>query len=432
MSLPGLDSGAVLVDHAWEAAAPWQVSCEEGEMVYRVGDDSEDGWVEVQRARDGTRGSVPASYLGCEVVPEAAVVVGSPRSEAAVVVGSLRSPLPDAPDGWLVHSTDQGVLYYKNLVDGHVQWERPTRVASDLPPGAADAGSAPVTPTKAAVARPVASPGASATTPPRAAPPLPPRRSTGAARPLPKPPAPPPRPVAVTPPQQQPAPARDFRAGGKLASAREGASSALASTSRGVRGAGTVMAGHLNPTSKQKEGSIGVAFLRQTDVSKPALTTPTKRYVVHLKDGTLYVLKTESNIAKATIPCRDIAAVTLVPPVEAGGRCHCVKLLLRSVPGSHEGASRIQESLFGGPCVGVLLECASAEEQKAWHTWLGQQKNWGSVQSAAGTGAKGLAACGAIAAGSLAHGFGYGFGRVLGGDAGGGASRSLGLKPRHF
>ena len=192
------------------------------------------------------------------------------------------------------------------------------------------------------------------------------------------------------------------------------------------------MAGHLNPTSKQKEGSIGVAFLRQTDVSKPALTTPTKRYVVHLKDGTLYVLKTESNIAKATIPCRDIAAVTLVPPVEAGGRCHCVKLLLRSVPGSHEGASRIQESLFGGPCVGVLLECASAEEQMAWHTWLGQQKNWGSVQSAAGTGAKGLAACGAIAAGSLAHGLGYGFGRVLGGDAGGAASRSMGLKPRHF
>ena len=99
MSLPGLDSGAVRVDHAWEAAAPWQVSCEEGEMVYRVGDESEDGWVEVQRARDGTRGSVPASYLGCEVVPEASVVVGSPRSEAAVVVGSLRSPLPDAPDG---------------------------------------------------------------------------------------------------------------------------------------------------------------------------------------------------------------------------------------------------------------------------------------------------------------------------------------------
>ena len=37
MSLPGLDSGAVRVDHAWEAAAPWQVSCEEGERVYRVG-----------------------------------------------------------------------------------------------------------------------------------------------------------------------------------------------------------------------------------------------------------------------------------------------------------------------------------------------------------------------------------------------------------
>ena len=46
MSLPGLDSGAVLVKHAWEAAAPWQVSCEEGEMVYRVGEESEDGWVE--------------------------------------------------------------------------------------------------------------------------------------------------------------------------------------------------------------------------------------------------------------------------------------------------------------------------------------------------------------------------------------------------
>ena len=186
------------------------------------------------------------------------------------------------------------------------------------------------------------------------------------------------------------------------------------------------MAGHL------KEGSIGVAFLRQTDVSKPTLTTPTKRYVVHLKDGTLYVLKTESNTAKATIPCRDIAAVTLVPPVEAGGRCHCVKLLLRSVPGSHEGASRIQESLFGGHCVGVLIECASAEEQKAWHTWLGREKNWGLVQSASGTAAKGLAACGAIAAGSAAHGLGYGFGRVLGGDAGGAASRSMGLKPRHF
>ena len=151
MSLPGLDSGAVRVNHAWEAAAPWQVSCEEGERVYRVGNESGDGWVEVQRARDGTRGSVPASYLGREVVPEAAVVVGSPRSEAAVVVGSLRSPLPDAPDGWLVHSTDQGVLYYQNLVDGHVQWERPTRVASDLPPGAADAASAPVAPAKAAV-----------------------------------------------------------------------------------------------------------------------------------------------------------------------------------------------------------------------------------------------------------------------------------------
>ena len=288
MSLPGLESGAVLVKHAWEAAAPWQVSCEEGEMVYRVGDESEDGWVEVQRARDGTRGSVPASYLGREVVPEAAVVVGSPRSEAAVVVGSLRSPLPDAPDGWLVHSTDQGVLYYQNLVDGHVQWERPTRVASDLPPGAADAASAPATPTKAAVARPVASPGASATTPPRAAPPLPPRCSTSA-RPLPKPPAPPPRPVAVTPPPRQPAPARDFRAGGRL-----GASS----------------------------------------------------------------------------------------------------------PRHNSQAHR--------------------------------RKNGGSVQSAAGTGAKGLKACGAIAAGSLAHGLGYGFGRVLGGDAGGAASRSMGLKPRHF
>ena len=291
MSLPGLDSGAVLVNHAWEAAAPWQVSCEEGEIVYRIGDESEDGWVEVQRARDGTRGSVPASYLGREVVPEASVVVGSPRSEAAVVVGSprpeaavvvgsLRSPLPDAPDGWLVHSTNQGVLYYKNLVDGHVQWERPTRVASDLPPGAADAGSAPVTPTKAAVARPVASKAHSPTTPSRAAPPLPPRCS---AKPLPKPPAPPPRPVAVTPPQ------RDFRAGGRL-----GASS----------------------------------------------------------------------------------------------------------PRHNSQAHR--------------------------------RKNGGSVQSAAGTGAKGLKACGAIAAGSLAHGLGYGFGRVLGGDAGGAASRSMGLKPRHF
>ena len=289
MSLPGLDSGAVRVNHAWEAAAPWQVSCEEGERVYRVGNESGDGWVEVQRARDGTRGSVPASYLGREVVPEAAVVVGSPRSEAAVVVGSLRSPLPDAPDGWLVHSTDQGVLYYQNLVDGHVQWERPTRVASDLPPGAADEASAPATPTKAAVARPVASPKAhSPTTPPRAAPPLPPRCSTSA-RPLPKPPAPPPRPVAVTPLPRQPAPARDFRAGGRL-----GASSPR----------------HNSQAHRRKDG--------------------------------------------------------------------------------------------------------------------------GSVQSAAGTGAKGLKACGAIAAGSLAHGLGYGFGRVLGGDAGGAASRSMGLKPRHF
>ena len=288
MSLPGLDSGAVRVNHAWEATAPWQVSCEEGEMVYRVGNESGDGWVEVQRARDGTRGSVPASYLGREVVPEASVVVGSPRSEAAVVVGSLRSPLPDAPDGWLVHSTDQGVLYYQNLVDGHVQWERPTRVASDLPPGAADAAPAPVAPAKAAVARPVASKAHSPTTPPRAAPPLPPRCSTSA-RPLPKPPAPPPRPVAVTPPPRQPAPARDFRAGGRL-----GASS----------------------------------------------------------------------------------------------------------PRHNSQAHR--------------------------------RKNGGSVQSAAGTGAKGLKACGAIAAGSLAHGLGYGFGRVLGGDAGGAASRSMGLKPRHF
>ena len=277
------------MNHAWEAAAPWQVSCEEGERVYRVGNESGDGWVEVQRARDGTRGSVPASYLGREVVPEAAVVVGSPRSEAAVVVGSLRSPLPDAPDGWLVHSTDQGVLYYQNLVDGHVQWERPTRVASDLPPGAADAAPAPVAPAKAAVATPVASPKAhSPTTPPRAAPPLPPRCATSA-KPLPKPPAPPPRPVAVTPPPRQPAPARDFRAGGRL-----GASS----------------------------------------------------------------------------------------------------------PRHNSQAHR--------------------------------RKNGGSVQSAAGTGAKGLKACGAIAAGSLAHGLGYGFGRVLGGDAGGAASRSMGLKPRHF
>ena len=55
MSLPGLDSGAVLVNHAWEAAAPWQVSCEEGERVYRVGNESEDGWVEVQRARRHAR-----------------------------------------------------------------------------------------------------------------------------------------------------------------------------------------------------------------------------------------------------------------------------------------------------------------------------------------------------------------------------------------
>ena len=289
MSLPGLDSGAVRVNHAWEAAAPWQVSCEEGERVYRVGNESGDGWVAVQRARDGTRGSVPASYLGREVVPEAAVVVGSPRSEAAVVVGSLRSPLPDAPDGWLVHSTDQGVLYYQNLVDGHVQWERPTRVASDLPPGAADAAPAPVAPAKAAVASwPVASKAHSPTTPPRAAPPLPPRCSTSA-RPLPKPPAPPPRTVAVTPPPRQPAPARDFRAGGRL-----GASSPR----------------HNSQAHRRKDG--------------------------------------------------------------------------------------------------------------------------GSVQSAAGTGAKGLKACGAIAAGSLAHGLGYGFGRVLGGDAGGAASRSMGLKPRHF
>ena len=289
MSLPGLDSGAVLVNHAWEAAAPWQVSCEEGERVYRVGDESADGWVEVQRARDGTRGSVPASYLGREVVPEAAVVVGSPRSEAAVVVGSLRSPLPDAPDGWLVHSTDQGVLYYQNLVDGHVQWERPTRVASDLPPGAADAAPAPVTPTKAVVASwPASPPSHSPTSPSRPVPPLPPRCSTSA-KPLPKPPAPPPRPVAVTPPPRQPAPARDFRAGGRL-----GASS----------------------------------------------------------------------------------------------------------PRHNSQAHR--------------------------------RKNGGSVQSAAGTGAKGLKACGKIAAGSLAHGLGYGFGRVLGGDAGGAASRSLGLTPRYF
>ena len=50
------------------------------------------------------------------------------------------------------------------------------------------------------------------------------------------------------------------------------------------------------------------------------------------------------------------------------------------------------------------------------------------MQSAAGTGAKGLKACGAIAAGSLAHGLGYGFGRVLGGDAGGAASRMRGLR----
>ena len=55
MSLPGLDSGAVRVNHAWEAAAPWQVSCEEGERVYRVGNESGDGWVEVQRARRHAR-----------------------------------------------------------------------------------------------------------------------------------------------------------------------------------------------------------------------------------------------------------------------------------------------------------------------------------------------------------------------------------------
>ena len=73
MSLPGLDSGAVRVNHAWEAAAPWEVSCEEGEIVYGVGNESGDGWVEVQRARDGTRGSVPASYLGREIVRRAAI-----------------------------------------------------------------------------------------------------------------------------------------------------------------------------------------------------------------------------------------------------------------------------------------------------------------------------------------------------------------------
>ena len=37
MSLPGLDSGAAR-ENAWEAAAPWLESCEEGETaVYRVG-----------------------------------------------------------------------------------------------------------------------------------------------------------------------------------------------------------------------------------------------------------------------------------------------------------------------------------------------------------------------------------------------------------
>ena len=420
MSLPGLDSGAVLVDHAWEAAAPWQVSCEEGEMVYRVGDESEDGWVEVQRARDGTRGSVPASYLGREVVPEAAVVVP-------------RSPLPVAPDGWLVHSTDQGVLYYQNLVDGHVQWERPTRVASDLPPGAADAAPAPVTPTKAVVASwPASPPSHSPTSPSRPVPPLPPRCSTAA-----MPPPPPPRPEAVTPPPQQ--------EGGRIASAREGASSALASASSGARGAKTVVAGHLNPTKEQKKGSAGVAFLRQKDLSKPTLMVPSKQYRVQLKDGTLYVLKTESNAAKSTIPCRDIATVALVTQAEAGGRRHCVKLLLRSVPGSHEEASRIKPgaggSLFGagGPPVGLLLEFSSKDEQKAWHTVLGRvstaQKNWRSVQSAVGTGAKGLAtgakSLGAAAAawgGMVAYHAAAPMGQVGGGVFGGFVGASAGAK----
>ena len=89
------------------------------------------------------------------------------------------------------------------------------------------------------------------------------------------PPPPPPRPEAVTPPPQQ--------EGGRIASAREGASSALASASSGARGAKTVVAGHLNPTKEQKKGSAGVAFLRQKDLSKPTLMVPSKQYRVQLK-----------------------------------------------------------------------------------------------------------------------------------------------------
>ena len=114
MSLPGLDSGAVRVNHAWEAAAPWQVSCEEGEMVYRVGDESEDGWVEVQRARATAREgpSRPPTWAARSFPRQ------SRRRGVSAVRGCRRrgvsaAPLPDAPDGWLVHGTDQGVLYYQ-------------------------------------------------------------------------------------------------------------------------------------------------------------------------------------------------------------------------------------------------------------------------------------------------------------------------------
>ena len=172
---------------------------------------------------------------------------------------------------------------------------------------------------------------------------------------------------------------------------------------------------------------------------------PSKQYRVQLKDGTLYVLKTESNAAKSTIPCRDIATVALVTKAEAGGRRHCVKLLLRSVPGSHGEASRIKPgaggSLFGagGPPVGLLLEFSSKDEQKAWHTVLGRvstaQKNWRSVQSAVGTGAKGLAtgakSLGAAAAawgGMVAYHAAAPMGQVGGGVFGGFVGASAGAK----
>ena len=189
------------------------------------------------------------------------------------------------PEGWMVHVTSDGVPYFENTIDGHLQWEMPTRAAADLPPPTTDPAAA--------------------------------SNDSLAAQ-----------------------------AGSAIGKARDMSAKAVAGGGAAARRSGEHLSGHLKPTAEEREGELGVALLRDGGMTlAPADEVAPRR--AFLEGGKLRLVASASAPARAPAPRAAAAAdggaaedvsivvdlgevteVSSLPPFEAGGRGFALRLVL--------------------------------------------------------------------------------------------------------